>query len=219
MDERNPLGYTAQQRRLELAAICAFAVFAVWGLMRAWSAASAATLVLAAVAGWIAADLLSGLVHWAFDTWGSVRTPFLGERFIRPFREHHVDPQAMARHDFVETNGANCIGGLPLVVAASIMPLPSPGAAAVQAFLLFTALGVVATNQCHKWAHLDPAQLPAPVRMAQALHLILPPEHHRRHHTAPFDSHFCTTTGWLNGPLERLGLFRRLEGFIRRQSA
>ena len=207
--------YTAQQRRIEIAAIGAFVILAAWSLARAAMEANPWVLGIAAVGGWLAADFFSGVVHWAFDTWGSVRTPVFGRSFIRPFREHHVDPQAMARHDFVETNGASCIAGLPVVIATATIPLHSSGWIGAQAFLLFTALGVLATNQCHKWAHQDPERLHPLVRGAQRLRLVLHPVHHRRHHTAPFDSHYCTTTGWLNGPLERGRVFRFLERVIR----
>lgn len=207
--------YTPQQRRIETIAITAFGLLAAWSLARLAAEASASLLVIAAFGGWLAADLFSGLVHWGFDTWGSVRTPVLGERFIRPFREHHFDPQAMARHDFVETNGASCIAGLPVVIATATVPLHSPGWTAAQALLLFTGLGVLVTNQCHKWAHQDAGELPGAVKVAQRLRLLLHPDHHRRHHTAPFDSHYCTTAGWLNAPLERIGFFRFLERIIR----
>jgi len=214
--------YTPQQRRIETAAIAVFGLLAAWSLARLAADASPSLAVLAAIAGWLAADFFSGLVHWGFDTWGSVRTPVLGQRFIRPFREHHFDPQAMARHDFVETNGASCLAGLPVLIATATVPLHSPGWIAAQAFLLFTALGVLITNQCHKWAHQNPAELSPIVKAAQSLRLVLHPNHHRRHHTTPFDTHYCTTTGWLNVPLERIGFFRILERVIRataRQSA
>lgn len=197
-------GYHRPQRLLEAAAIAIFAGLAVWSLWRLALAAGGylpAVVIAGAVCGWLAVDLLSGLLHWAFDSWGSVRTPVLGNAFIRPFREHHADPQLMTTHDFVELNGASCIACLPALVISGVIPLESAAWVALQAVLLFTSLGAAITNQCHQWAHANPAAVPAIARWAQRQRLVLQPAQHSLHHKAPFNSHFCTASGWANTAL------------------
>ena len=180
-------------RVVEAGAIAAFLVLAAAQLARlepGWH------LPAAALAGWLAADLLSGLVHWALDSFGSVRTPLVGEAFIRPFREHHADALAITRHDFVETNGASALGALPLLLGASAAP-----AGPLHAFLVLAALGALAANQCHKWAHAEAQRVPRTVRLLQRLRLVLTPAQHARHHAPPFDRDYCTASGWQNGLL------------------
>ena len=155
-------------------------------------------LPVAALGGWLLADLFSGLVHWALDTYGSVRTPIVGPAIIRPFREHHADPQGMTRHDFIEVNGASCLGCLPILFAVNFLEFNS----FVDTLLICLCLGILFTNQCHKWAHMDAP--PSFVRALRKLRLVLRADEHRLHHTPPYNSHFCTANGWLNGPLNRL---------------
>lgn len=185
-------------RTVEILSVC---VFSFLFLISAINLSVSGWLIpLAALIGWLAADIFSGLVHWALDTFGSVRTPVVGPAFIRPFREHHAEPEAMTRHDFIEVNGASCLGCLPLLATAAFLPVNG----FLHSILLFASLGVLFTNQCHKWAHADPEALPALVRAAQRFGLILRAREHRLHHTHPYDSHFCTASGWLNRPLDAL---------------
>jgi len=56
---------------------------------------------------------------------------------------------------------------------------------------------------------------PAAARILQRAGLILTPEHHNLHHTSPFASHYCITTGWRNLPLDRLKIFWAIEHLVR----
>ena len=185
-------------RAVETSAIALF--FALFAFSLSHLSISIQTIPFAALCAWLLADLFSGLVHWALDTFGSVRTPVVGPAFIRPFREHHADPAAMTRHDFIEVNGASCLGCLPVLAAAAFVPMNG----FLQSVLVFTSLGVLLTNQCHKWAHTSPDETNFLVRKIQYLGLILRPGEHRMHHTPPYESHFCTANGWLNGPLNAI---------------
>ena len=198
--------YGTAQRAFDSAALLGFAGLALAEVARLAQASGLAGallwLMLALPLAWLVADGASGLLHLALDSWGSVKTPVVGPAFIRPFREHHVDPLAMTRHGFVETNGASAFACLPLLAGAWALPV-APGAwPFVHALLLALCFGALVTNECHRWAHAAPAATPAWARWAQRHGLMLPPEQHRRHHTAPFDSHFCMASGWLNPVLD-----------------
>lgn len=176
----------------------------------------AATLGAALLLGYLLADVASGLVHWAFDRFGTVRTPLLGPNFVKPFRNHHVDPRDITRHDFVETNGNNCLATVIPLAAFCFLPLDF-GHAGVLFFIsliTFAAIFTFATNQFHKWAHTQSP--PKLVRWAQDKHLILPRDHHQIHHTFPYESHYCITTGWMNVFLVRIGFWSGMERALER---
>lgn len=169
-------------------------------------------LALTPLFGYILADFVSGLVHFLGDTIGNEHTPFFGKRFIFPFREHHTDQTAITQHSFWYTNGLNCLVSLPIMIAMyhgwKITGTSSLWSQCIFLTLYFLVIGVFFTNQIHKWAHQNNPN--AVIRTLQNSGLILTPSRHKLHHTAPFDSHFCITTGWLNPVLEYIGIFRLL---------
>jgi plasmanylethanolamine desaturase len=207
-------------RALEIAAMGVGAVLLLVTVARILPAiegtAAAAAVIGGLLVGYLVADLLGGLVHWAADTYGSIDTPVLGPGFIAPFRYHHEDPDDITRHDIVETNGNSCILAVP-VLGVALLTLPDPAARPGWLFawtvvLSFVLAGIL-TNQLHKWAHMTSP--PRAARALQRLGLILAREHHLIHHAAPFRTHYCITAGWFNAPLHRWRAHEALERLLR----
>ncbi|ODN01846.1 Transmembrane protein [Orchesella cincta] len=152
------------------------------------------TILVAAFFGILAADFLSGLVHWGADTWGSVDLALFGPNFIRPFREHHLDPTSITRHDFVETNGDNfMLPTIPLLYLYYKL-ITSEGFYAQNVggiyFTFLLAIFVAMTNQIHKWSHTY-FGLPGWVCFLQKYRVILPTKLHRIHHVSPHQTYYC----------------------------
>ncbi len=166
----------------------------------------------AALAGIAAADFVSGLLHWAADTWGRADLPVIGQRVLVPFRVHHVNPDDFLRRRFLDTNGDVAAISVPLLLVLLVMPLESAWQQALACCgFAFCVVGGM-TNQIHQWAHMPTP--PGTVRLLQRLGLFLRPGDHAMHHRRPYHGHYCITTGWWNGTLEAVGFFHRLEAFV-----
>jgi hypothetical protein len=168
------------------------------------------------ILAYLAADFLSGFVHFLADNFGSYDTPILGPNFIEPFREHHVDPKGIVGNDFVDANGNNSLATLPFMLFVWIVvPLETWYYGYLfGTFFLFLCLAAFLTNQFHKWAHMD--EPPALVGWLQARGVILSQEHHDIHHESPYDTYYCITAGFWNPLLDRIRFYERTERLIRR---
>lgn len=74
------------------------------------------------------------------------------QNFLRPFREHHIDPTSITRHDFIETNGDNFMIAIPILVKLAYGFLANSDTQiqvdyAFSAYLFLCSIFVAMTNQ------------------------------------------------------------------------
>ncbi len=58
-------------------------------------------LLIALPIAWAMGDLVSGISHWAADTYGSEQMPVIGASILRPFRLHHFYPRDICTHNIL----------------------------------------------------------------------------------------------------------------------
>jgi len=181
-----------------------------------------ASLAVALPTGYLAADLVSGVIHWVADSFFDETTPLIGSLLIQPFREHHRDPEGITRHGFFEAAGNSCLVTLPPLAALWLWGATGGPAGIVAIFglavALCAALGVFATNLIHRSAHVPEANQRASIAALQRCGLILSAGHHAQHHQGANDCAYCVTCGWLNPLLDRFDVFGRLAAWIHQRS-
>jgi ubiquitin-conjugating enzyme E2 variant len=144
-------------------------------------------------------DFVSGLVHWAEDTFGTESTPLVGRWIVAPNVLHHRDAEAFVdRHWLASSWDLGLLG----VILGWLGP----------AVFVFALAGGSA-NQIHKWNHA-PSRAPRAVRVLWRVGLLQRPAHHNRHHGGEKNTAYCVITPFVNPLLDRAGFWRRLERAI-----
>jgi len=208
--------YTKTKRTVEILCVCVSTILLCISLIRICNLfffKNIWVFLCACVLSMYLVDFFSGIVHWAADTWGSLDTAFVGNTFIRSFREHHLEPTAICRHDVFEVNGDNCMLVAPfLFVTAVLTPRQDIYYLFIHNFVVLMCVWVAITNQIHKWTHTY--KLPKWVSLMMDMGIILSKKDHSIHHKNPFDKYYCITNGWLNPLLANIDFWKRLEGVI-----
>ncbi|KAF8079769.1 hypothetical protein N665_1002s0019 [Sinapis alba] len=128
---------------------------------------------LAGYAGYILADLGSGLYHWAIDNYGDESTPLVGTQ-IEAARGHHKWPWIITKRQFANNSHALARGitftVLPLVIACN-----DP---VVHGFVSMFAFCILLCQQFHAWAHGSKSSLPPLVVAFQNMGLLLSRRQH-----------------------------------------
>ena len=149
-------------------------------------------------------DLVSGIVHWAEDTFASESTPIIGKWIVVPNVIHHKNATAFVSNSWTESSWDLLVVGIVVVLMGWAYGF------LIWYVWLFVLLGVNA-NQIHKWNHMRIAEVPALIHALQWLRLIQRPTDHAAHHRGQKNRAYCLITPFLNPVLDRVGFWRALE--------
>lgn len=215
--------YSAKELRFHIAGAVAngtLTVAALGWVLATWTERQPAWwgVLLAVLAALYCADLVSGLLHWAFDTWFNEHIGFV-RRMVLQVREHHIYPNRI--FDIHFTHDAGTLSWIALILTAPVLAWALLGADATSALAAYAIVSasvfsvvLVFMLETHKCGH-RPRNPPA-VRLLQRCGLLLSVPHHIRHHSGNHDVNYCIVNGWADRTLGRLGLFRSLEWLVGR---
>ncbi|KAL9670426.1 hypothetical protein QQ045_007978 [Rhodiola kirilowii] len=162
--------------------------------------------VVAALVGYVFADLGSGVYHWGIDNYGDASTPIFGSQ-IEAFQGHHRWPWTITRRQF-----ANNLHSLAKVITFTVLPLDLIVHNQVaHGFISVCSFCIMFSQQFHAWAHGTKSRLPSPVVALQDMGVLVSRSQHADHHRAPYNNNYCIVSGVWNEFLDQHNVFLALE--------
>ncbi|PON51527.1 B domain of TMEM189, localization domain containing protein [Parasponia andersonii] len=161
---------------------------------------------LAALVGYILADLGSGVYHWGIDNYGGASTPIFGAQ-IEAFQGHHKWPWTITRRQF-----ANNLHALARAITFVVLPIDLICDDPIVLGFVSTCSGcIMFSQQFHAWAHMTKSRLPPLVVALQDLGILVSRSQHAAHHRPPYNNNYCIVSGVWNEFLDNQQVFEALE--------
>ncbi|XP_010429223.1 PREDICTED: fatty acid desaturase 4-like 2, chloroplastic [Camelina sativa] len=161
---------------------------------------------LAGFAGYIIADLGSGVYHWATDNYGDSSTPLVGTH-IEDSQDHHKWPWTITKRQFAN-NLYLLARGTTLTVLPIDLAFDDP---VFHGFVSTFAFCVLFCQLFHAWAHGTKSKLPPLVVWLQDIGLLVSRTRHVNHHRAPYNNNYCVVSGVWNKVLDESNVFEAME--------
>lgn len=166
---------------------------------------------LALGAGYLAADLPSGLLHHWADNYADPKSKSaLVRKFAKQAQRHHYFPGDLGHYSL-------SAWASPLSIVAWA-PLAGVAALGLASPILSASVGLIGGMSVygvfHEWSHTPKSQLPKHAKLMQKLGLAIDPKAHGQHHGMPWNSDYCIVHGHLNKPLNAVKFWPRYERAI-----
>lgn len=166
-----------------------------------------ATTLVKIVATWLITDFLSGVIHWAEDSYGHPHTPIVGRYITKPDLLHHFQPRRIVENSWFASSDVLILVCLAALGVAAAVGRLSP------MVVLAAVLGTNA-NQIHKFCHRSALENGPVITALQRWGLVQSPQHHHGHHVGGKDACYCVLTNFLNPLLDASRFWRGLERIV-----
>ena len=169
--------------------------------------------VAALLVGLFIADFLSGLVHWASDTWFD---EIMSERVVSIAREHHIYPYHITGYGLRDYLGYSSWPAA-LLIGPVVLILMLPDTASDAAFLAIficteAAVFMVFGTYAHWLGHVRTRS--RVVHFLRRCRFLISPDYHKVHHIGGRDVRYCVINGWANPICDRTRVWRGLEKLV-----
>jgi ubiquitin-conjugating enzyme E2 variant len=161
------------------------------------------------------ADLVSGVVHWATDTWFD---EVVYTRVISIAREHHIHPHHIVGYGFRDYVAYS---SWPILISLApvgllLTLLPHPGAFVFDCIVvcLVVSICMFFGTHAHRLGHRRSRW--RVVRLLQRCRFLITTRHHGVHHRDNHDVRYCVINGWANHVCDAIGVWRGLEWLVHR---
>ncbi len=153
---------------------------------------------------WLAADFITGVVHWWQDAYGNPKWPIIGKFVIEPNLIHHQNPRHMLQGNYWYRVNTSVFTAVILSVTFWLLGWHSWQ---MVVCLMFCSQG----NEIHAMGHRTDKENGKFICALQKIGIIQTRRTHGWHHKAPYDTNFCVMTEFLNPALNWIGFWNKVE--------
>ena len=156
---------------------------------------------------WIAADFITGIIHWWEDAYGNPNWKIIGKYIVEPNLVHHKQPNKLLEGSYWTRINTSFFAAAIIGMILYLLGLHSWQ---IIVGLLFCIQG----NEIHAMSHRPDKTTSRLVRFLQKTGLFQSKKMHRWHHKAPYDTNFCIMSDFVNPTLNKIQFWKKLEHLI-----